>query len=93
MTVVGAAALTFTNGTNSIMQLTTEPTMRGRVMALRVGIAVGGTPIGAPFVGWVANHFGPRSSLGVGASAGVAAAVVAASLLARAKKTQLARLS
>ena len=33
--VIGAAALTLTNGTNSIMQLSTEPAMRGRVMALR----------------------------------------------------------
>ena len=61
--IVGAAALTFVNGTNSMMQLSTEPEMRGRVMALRVSIALGGTPIGAPIVGWVANHFGPRWSL------------------------------
>ena len=61
--IVGAAALTFVNGTNSMIQLSTEPAMRGRVMALRVSIALGGTPIGAPIVGWVANHFGPRWSL------------------------------
>ena len=75
--LVGAAALTFTNGTNSIMQLSTEPAMRGRVMALRVGVALGGTPIGAPIVGWVANHFGPRWALGIGAGAGFSAALVA----------------
>jgi MFS family permease len=75
--VIGAAALTFTNVTNSIMQLSTEPAMRGRVMALRVAIALGGTPIGAPIVGWVANHFGPRWALGIGAGAGFAAALVA----------------
>ena len=70
-------ALTLTNGTNSIMQLSTEPSMRGRVMALRVGVALGGTTIGAPIVGWVANHFGPRWSLAVGAGAGFTAALVA----------------
>jgi MFS family permease len=75
--VIGAAALTFSNGTNSIMQLSTEPTMRGRVMALRIAIALGGTPVGAPIVGWVANHFGPRWSLGVGAAAGLASALIA----------------
>jgi MFS family permease len=79
--VIGAAALTFTIGTNSIMQLSTEPAMRGRVMALRVGIALGGTPIGAPIVGWVANQFGPRWALGIGAAAGFAAALVAVFLL------------
>ncbi len=67
--IVGAAALTFVNGTNSMMQLSTEPAMRGRVMALRVSIGLGGTPLGAPIVGWVANHFGPRWSLAVGAGA------------------------
>ena len=75
--VIGVAALTFTNTTNSLMQLSTEPAMRGRVMALRVGIALGGTPIGAPIVGWVASHYGPRWALGVGAASGFAAAIVA----------------
>jgi MFS family permease len=77
LVVIGVAALTFTNATNSLMQLTTEPSMRGRVMALRVAIALGGTPIGAPLVGWVADHLGPRWALGVGATSGVAAAMVA----------------
>ncbi|APR34869.1 MFS transporter [Paraburkholderia sp. SOS3] len=77
LVVIGVAALTFTNATNSLMQLTTEPSMRGRVMALRVAIALGGTPIGAPLVGWVADHLGPRWALGVGATSGIAAAMVA----------------
>jgi MFS family permease len=76
LVVTGVAALTFTNTTNSLMQLSTEPAMRGRVMALRVGIALGGTPIGAPIVGWVADHLGPRWSLGIGAASGFTAAVV-----------------
>ncbi|MCQ8280124.1 MFS transporter [Acetobacteraceae bacterium KSS8] len=77
LVVIGAAALILTNTTNSLMQLSTEPTMRGRVMALRVGIALGGTPIGAPIVGWVAGHYGPRWALGIGAASGFAAAIVA----------------
>jgi MFS family permease len=77
LVIIGVAALTFSNATNSLMQLSTEPAMRGRVMALRVGIALGCTPIGAPIVGWVADHPGPRWSLGVGAASGFVAAVVA----------------
>jgi MFS family permease len=88
--VVGVAALTFVNGTNSMMQLSTEPAMRGRVMALRVSIALGGTPIGAPIVGWVANHFGPRWSLALGAGAAFTAALVAACALLRRKVPTLA---
>ncbi|WP_287987922.1 MFS transporter [Acidiphilium sp.] len=76
LAVTGAAVLTFANGTNSLMQLTTESSMRGRVMALRIGIALGCTPIGAPIVGWVADAFGPRWALGVGAASGFAAAAV-----------------
>ncbi|MCB8875836.1 MFS transporter [Acidisoma silvae] len=83
LVVIGVAALTLTNTTNSLMQLSTEPAMRGRVMALRVGIALGGTLVGAPVVGWVADHCGPRWALGVGAASGFAAAIVAAHALMR----------
>jgi MFS family permease len=82
----GAAILIFVNGTNSIMQLSTDPTMRGRVMALRVGVSLGGITVGAPIAGWVANHFGPRWALGTGAAAGFTAALAAAGVLARRKK-------
>jgi MFS family permease len=77
LVVVGLACLTFVNATNALMQLSTEPSMRGRVMALRVAVALGGTPIGAPIVGWIADTFGPRWALGVGAASGVLAAMVA----------------
>ena len=86
LVVVGAAAMTFTNGTNSLMQLSTEPSMRGRVMALRVGIALGGMAFGAPVLGWVANYFGPRWSLGIAAVADFAAVLVAVSAITAAKK-------
>ena len=76
LVVIGISALTITNSTNSLMQISTEPAMRGRVLAIRLAIAMGGTPIGAPFVGWVADRFGPRWSLGVGATAGYLAAIV-----------------
>ena len=77
LAVIGVAVLTFSNATNSMMQLSTKTTMRGRVIALRVGVALGGTALGAPIVGWVANHFGPRWALGIGAASGLAATFVA----------------
>ena len=76
LAVVGAAAQTFTTTANSAMQLSTEPHIRGRVMAIFLAIAVGGTPIGAPIVGWVADRFGPRWALGVGAAACLLAALI-----------------
>jgi MFS family permease len=77
LVIIGIAANTFTNTTNSLMQLTTEPAMRGRVMAIRVAVTLGCTPVGAPIVGWVADSFGPRWALGVGAVACFAASIVA----------------
>lgn len=83
LVIIGVGAMTFSNTTNSLMQLTTEPAMRGRVIALRVGVALGGTPIGAPIVGWVADHLGPRWALGVGAVSGILAVGVALYALKR----------
>jgi MFS family permease len=77
LVLIGIATLTFTNTSNSLIQIRTEPAMRGRVMALRMAIAQGCTPLGAPLVGWVADHPGPRWSLAVGAASGLIAAAVA----------------
>jgi MFS family permease len=81
--VVGIAAQTVTTSTNSLVQTSTEPAMRGRVIAILLAIALGGTPIGAPIVGWVADRFGPRWALAVAAAAGILAATVALAYLAR----------
>ena len=51
--------------------------MRGRVTAILLAIALGGTPIGAPIIGWIADAFGPRWALGAGAASGLSAALVA----------------
>lgn len=93
LVIVGAAAMTFTNGTNSLMQLSTEPSMRGRVMALRVGIALGGMAVGAPIQGWIANHFGPRWALGIAAFADFMAALIAFVVLAERKEPATAQFS
>jgi MFS family permease len=76
LVIIGAAALTFLNTSNSLMQLSTEPAMRGRVMALRLAVVLGSTPIGAPIVGWITDTAGPRWALAVGAAAGLSAAFV-----------------
>ncbi len=83
LVLVGLAAQTFNTTANSTVQLWTEPAMRGRVMAIYMAIAMGCTPLGAPLVGWVADHFGPRWSLVVGAASGFAAAAVGIAYLAR----------
>ena len=77
LVIIGMAAQTFTTSTNSLVQISTEPGMRGRVIAILLAITLGATPVGAPIVGWVADSFGPRWALGVGAASGILAAVVA----------------
>ncbi len=77
LTVTGLSVQTFTTSTLSFVQLSTEPVMRGRVIAIFLAVAVGGIPIGAPLIGWVADSFGPRWALGIAASAGCASALIA----------------
>jgi MFS family permease len=59
----GLAMLTLTTAANSSVQLGVEPMMRGRVMALYLVCFMGGTPVGAPIVGWLAGAAGPRWGL------------------------------
>jgi MFS family permease len=56
----GLVMLTLTTAANALMQLGVEPRLRGRVMALYVICVMGGRPLGAPFVGWLAGIAGPR---------------------------------
>ena len=76
LAVVGLAAQTMMTTANGAVQLSTPAPLRGRVMAIFMAIFMGGTPIGAPVIGWIANEFGPRLALGVGASSGILAALV-----------------
>lgn len=77
LVVVGLSSLTMMTSANAYVQTTTLPAMRGRVMALYMAIFAGGTPLGAPIVGWVANIAGPRWALGVASASGITAALVA----------------
>jgi MFS family permease len=74
---VGLAALTVTNTSNSLMQLTVEAGMRGRVVAIRMAMMSGLTLIGAPIAGMVADRCGPRWAIALGAAAGIAASYIA----------------
>ena len=80
---LGLALQTFLTTANSTVQLWTEPAMRGRVMAIYMAILNGCTVFGSPFVGWIANHFGARWSLMVGATAALMASAVAIRYLVR----------
>jgi MFS family permease len=63
---VGLSALTALTTANAMVQLRVDPAMRGRVMALYMAIFMGGTPVGAPFIGWIGDVAGPRWTIGIG---------------------------
>ncbi|SMC72160.1 MFS transporter [Janibacter indicus] len=65
----GLTALTAMTTANAMVQMRTDPMMRGRVMALYMAIFFGGTPLGAPIIGWVGDVLGPRWTIGIGAAA------------------------
>ena len=58
-------------------------------MAIFFAIALGCTPLGAPFVGWVADTFGPRWALAVGGASGIAAALVGIHYLAKYRRLRV----
>lgn len=74
---VGLAAMTVLPTANSIVQLAVEPEMRGRVMSLYMAVFMGGTPIGAPLLGWIGERYGVRWTLVIGSIAAVLALVLA----------------
>ncbi len=72
---MGAASISFIATNNSILQLRSEPSMRGRVMSLNALAFLGTTPIGAPLLGWISDASNPRMALLVGAVATLGASV------------------
>ena len=77
----GFAVVTMLTTANGYVQTTTDPALRGRVLALYMAILMGGTPIGAPIVGWVAAEFGPRQAILLGAGAALVAFAIGATWL------------
>jgi MFS family permease len=90
LALVGAASVGFLSKGNSTLQLTATPQMRGRVMALWAVAFLGSTPIGGPIAGWIADTFGGRAGLALGAGACLVAAGLGALVLARTRKRALA---
>ena len=87
--LVGWTSLTMMTSANATVQMTTEPGMRGRVMSLYMMVFLGTTPVGSPVVGWIADTWGARWSVGAGAIASVLVAVVAAVWVGRSWRVEI----
>jgi MFS family permease len=81
--VTGATGIAFLSATMTTLQLGSIPAMRGRVMALYSILFLGSTPIGGPLSGWLAEQYGTRWSLMVGAVAAAVSGIVCLAALRR----------
>lgn len=76
LTFTGFMIVTLLTTANGYVQITTDPAVRGRVLALYMAVIMGSTPIGAPIAGWVADTFGPRTAIMLGGTAGLVACAI-----------------
>ena len=86
---VGLSALTALTTANAMVQLSVDPAMRGRVMALYMAIFMGGTPLGAPLIGWIGDVWGARWTIGIGTIAIGITLVVVSIWMARHENVQV----
>ncbi|GGD63293.1 MFS transporter [Microbacterium murale] len=73
---VGFSTVSMLTTANGYVQTTTDPALRGRVLALYMAVVMGSTPIGAPIAGWITDAAGPRASILFGGIAGLVAMAV-----------------
>jgi len=72
--LVGFASVWFMTASTAMMQLRSDPRMRGRVLALQAIVLIGTTPIGGPLLGYVSDALGARAGVVLGGVAAIAAA-------------------
>lgn len=81
--VCGITSMTMMTAANSFVQMAADPAMRGRVMALYMAVFMGGTPFGAPLLGWIADHAGARWTMIGGGILTIAGTLLAVLIAAR----------
>lgn len=80
--VCGFTAMLLMTAATAFVQMAADPALRGRVMALYMTVFMGGTPAGAPLLGFVADHFGARWTLIGGGALTLAGTAVVVALTA-----------
>ena len=59
----GLSALTMLITANSLIQVNSDPAIRGRVSGIYLLIFMGGTPFGSPLIGWLVEVIGVRQTI------------------------------
>jgi MFS family permease len=83
MALSGAASLLFLTSANSLVQMSTNLGIRGRVMALYILVQLGGQALGGPVMGWIVERFGPAWGLAVSGLVPLATSIVIGLLIMR----------
>ncbi|HEY9293179.1 MAG TPA: MFS transporter, partial [Microlunatus sp.] len=81
--IMGLASMLTLNAANMSVQMGVDPKLRGRVMAIYMMVMQGGTPIGAPLLGWVAGVFGARWTLIGGGLIALLGVIASVAVMAR----------
>jgi MFS family permease len=89
LVLVGALSVLFIALGNTTLQLTSQPMMRGRVMALWSIAFLGTTPIGGPIIGYISDHSNPRIGLVLGGLAAVMAGGIGLHSARRSSRQQI----
>ncbi len=84
--VLGGASVAFRATATSLLQLRSDPAMRGRVISLLVLATAGTTPVGGPIIGWICEIASPRIACVVAAAGTGVAALATAIYLARSRR-------
>jgi MFS family permease len=88
--LLGLSSISFIVASTAIVQIRAAAEMRGRVLALQAMLFLGSTPVGGPIVGWVADQFGARYSVGLGAVAAFGAGLWGLAMARGAAPTRVA---
>ncbi|WP_345764841.1 MFS transporter [Diaminobutyricibacter sp. McL0608] len=86
---IGVMNLLFITGANSLVQMSSNVQIRGRVISLYILVLLGGQAIGGPLMGWVVEQYGPHTAMLISGAVPAVAAVVIASLIARSAQLRL----
>ncbi|PVZ94912.1 MFS transporter [Amnibacterium flavum] len=83
---IGVLNLLFITGANALVQLSSNPSIRGRVMSLYILLLLGGQAIGGPVMGWIVQAYGAHVGMIISGTVPALAAVAIGLILRRSRR-------
>jgi MFS family permease len=80
---MGLCTILYLTSSNTLVQLTVAPHLRGRVMALYILTGLGAQGISGTLIGWVCEHAGPRMGMVAAGTGPLLGALLVGLVLAR----------